>query len=638
MSDRHERLLEHLATRDGWVTAAELAGRLGVTTRSVRSYVTAVKSLAHPLEVIESSTSGYRVNRDDYSAFLASRSSRTAETERPRDRVYHLVRRLAEAPDGLDVHALADSLFVSESTIEADLRKLRRELSGTDLTLVRRGPLVSITGSEQNLRRLLSRVFRDEGAQGFLELESIEREFSSSNLGAFKTDLLEMLDAHGYFVNEYGVNHVLLHVAIAVDRTTKHQLPPGPQSRDLRPGVDDIPADLSVLIETHFGTRLGEVDLQYLATLLTTRVITRGGVRPEVSGAANVDHEIDLMRGIVARVAEEYLIDLDDEEFMGRLALHVNNLIARARDHAYSRNPMSRSIKTSYPMIYELAVFIASEIQRLERIEINDDEISYIAMHVGAYLERQSRREERVTCAIVTPNYYDMHVLLRDRIEAAFGVDLQIDVVITRTDVEWSELASDVVVTTIAAGAQADNVVVVQPFPTEHDLDAVRRAIARVRRQRRRARLKEDLLHFFDESMFLRNVPAESENAMIRMLGDRMIGAGVIGADYVTGAIDRERMSSTAFTDTLAVPHSMAMSAERTAICIAVNETPMDWGDSRVSVVALIAFSASDRATFQAIFDQFVSVFADGDDVRELIRRSVDFPSFIEEIVRSMDK
>ncbi|MES1170215.1 MAG: HTH domain-containing protein, partial [Leifsonia sp.] len=42
MIDKHERLLDYLAQADGWVTAGDLADQLGVTTRSVRSYVTAI--------------------------------------------------------------------------------------------------------------------------------------------------------------------------------------------------------------------------------------------------------------------------------------------------------------------------------------------------------------------------------------------------------------------------------------------------------------------------------------------------------------------------------------------------------------------------------------------------------------------
>lgn len=640
MIDKQERLLDYLAQADGWVTAGELADQLGVTTRSVRSYVTAVKASAQPLEVISSSTSGYRLNRELYAGFLATAKNPGSEPETPRNRVYHLVRRLADAPEGLDIYSIADSLFVSESTIETDLRKVKTLAEESGLRLTRTGSVVALAGPEQDLRRLLSRMFRDGGAQGFLELESIQREFESANLRAFKTDLIGMLDAQGYFVNEYGINNVLLHVAIAVDRASKEHLRSSRVAAVAGRPDAEIPARLSALILRHFEVELDPTDLDYLALLLTTRVITPGrnaGDATEVVASRGAD-TLANMRQIIARVADEYMVDLDNEEFIVRLSLHVQNLVARAHDKSYSRNPMTRSIKTAYPMIYELAVFVASELQRSESIVIHDDEISYIALHIGSYLERQARREERVTCAIVCPNYYDVHLILRERLEAVLGDELHVEIVITRTDVDWDELATDLVLTTIAARPFADNVVVIQPFLTEADIEAIRRAISRIRRQRRRLHLKDELLMFFDESLFLRNFHADDEIAMIRALGERMVDAGVIAPAYIEGAIERERMSSTAFTDNIAVPHAMAMSASRTAICIVVNETPMDWGENRVSVIALIAFSATDRTTFQSIFDQFVSVFSDRDDVQQLIRRAVDFPSFIEELVHDIEK
>ena len=644
MSDRYDQLLAYLARAEGWVTAAELADRLGVTSRSVRSYVTAVKLASHPLEVIASSTAGYRLDRDAHAAFRAVRDGRRVEGDHPRDRLYPLARRLADSPSGIDIFALAEEAFVSESTIEADLRKLKPTLHEFDLAIVRHGTSVSIAGTEYDLRRVLSRMFREASAQGFLELASIEREFASTHLRALKTALIAMLDAHGYFVNEYGINNVLLHVAIAVDRRALSDATSAPHfaaagsDRD-RAELDGVAAALDTLVVAHFDVHLAAADLDYLATLLTTRVITRGytSTGGDVIAERTVDHEIRMVRTIVDRVAEEYLVDLHNEEFIVRLALHVNNLVARARDRSYSHNPMSRSIKTSYPMIYEIAVFMASELQKREQIAISDEEISYIALHVGSYLERQSHREERVTCALVCPNYYDMHVLLRQRIEEALGDDLQIEVVITRTDVDWDELGTELVLTTILATNLPDDVLVMGPFLGAADIESIRRAIARIRRQRRRTQLGEQLTRFFDESLFLRNFYRRDETTMIEALGGLMVAQGIIDDGYIHEAIERERMSSTAFTDNLAVPHALIMSAQRTAICIAVNENAMDWGENRVNVIALIAFSASDRTVFQSTFDQFVSVFADRDSVQRLIRRSSDFPTFIEEIVRSID-
>jgi lichenan operon transcriptional antiterminator len=640
MSDKYERLLDQLVQSEGWITAAELADQLGVTTRSVRSYVTAAKAAAHPLAIIAASTSGYRLNREAYSTFASGARARDSDFDTPRDRVHHLVRRLTEAPQGLDIHAMADSLFVSESTIEADLRKVKALGEDSGVSLARSGSVVTLTGSEADHRRLLSKLFHSESAQGFLELENVQREFESEDLGAFKTDLITMLDSQGYFVNEYGINSVLLHVAIAVDRVIRDQRLPAADAHPPDAVKEPVTSGLAILISTHFNVTLGETDLKYLAKLLTTRVITPGQNEPVQTVVDNyVDPEnLALIRQIVAQVSEEYLVDLNDEGFMVRLALHLGNLVARAQDNTYSRNPLVRSIKTSYPMIYDVAVFIASQIQRAKSITMNDDEISYIALHLGSHLERQSRREERLTVAIVCPGYYDMHTILRQRIESALGAELSVEIVVTRTDVEWQDFSTDLVLTTIAARGVGDNVVVIQPFLTDGDIDNVRRAITRVRRHRRRAQIKDDLLLYFDERLFLRNVSAGSEIEMIRMLGDRMIALGIIDESYVDGAVERELMSSTAFTETIAVPHAMVMSATRTSIAIAVNEAPMPWGDNRVNVIALIAFSASGRGSFQDVFDQFVEVFAERAEVMELIKRSTDFTAFIEELVHVIDK
>ena len=116
MNEKYERLLDYLSQADGWVTAAELADKLGVTSRSVRSYVTAAKSASHPHETIQSGVLGYRVDRDALSAFRAE--GRAAEPETPRDRIYQLVRLLGNAPEGLEARSMATRLFVSDSTLE----------------------------------------------------------------------------------------------------------------------------------------------------------------------------------------------------------------------------------------------------------------------------------------------------------------------------------------------------------------------------------------------------------------------------------------------------------------------------------------------------------------------------------------
>ena len=58
-----------------------------------------------------------------------------------------------------------------------------------------------------------------------------------------------------------------------------------------------------------------------------------------------------------------------------------------------------------------------------------------------------------------------------------------------------------------------------------------------------------------------------------------------------------------------------------------------------ITLIAFSAFSAAGRTTFQTVFDQFVTVFSDRDYVQhvQLVRKAVDFPTFIDELVRGID-
>lgn len=622
-------MLDILSRRAAWVTAAELAGDLGVTTRSIRSYAAALG------DIVESGASGYRVRPEAYAAYLAGASS-VDSAGSPQERLVFLVRRLLDEPEGIDVYETAESLFVSESTLESDLTRMRGLLADTELALERHGATVQLAGPEIARRKLLSRLFRDEMRQGVIDVARIQEAFSSSGLSGFKPDLVEMLDARGFFVNEYGINDVLLHMAVALDRVSKNRVLPAVADPEVSETIRSLTEDLGGLVRRHFDVELDLTELRYLAILLRTRVIAPGAGADTVAEFVS-EEDLQTVRGIVARASTEYLVDLRDEDFIVRLTLHVQNLVARAHEKTYSRNPLTRSIKSSYPMIYELAVYIASRLRAAEGIEVNDDEIAYIAMHVGAYLEQQSRRKDAVTCAVVCPNYYDLHILLRDRLESALGDELEVTSVITSTDVDWDAIEAGLVLTTLEPRVPHENTVVVQPFLTEADIAAIRQAAARIRRQRRRARIKNELLEYFDERLFLRDFYARDPIAMIRALGERMIAVGAIDQDYVDQSIERERMSSTAFTDSLAVPHAMTMTAHRTAIAIVVNDTPMDWGDARVNVIAFIAFDAGGRASFQTVFDQFVEVFSDREAVLGLIRRTDGFSSFIDELVRIID-
>lgn len=637
---RQDRVLALLLRDAEWITAAELADAIGVTPRSIRSYVTAINARVADGVAIESGPQGYRAGPDA----VAAQRAGGPEPGTPRDRLHRLVRAVLAAPDGIDVFETADEFHVSPATLDADLARVRGLLGGTELVLERTASRARLRGSEMAQRRLLSRLAHDETEDGAFDVEALRRALGEDSLGAaafgpFKEQLVTELTGLGYFVNEFGIGDVMTHIAIAADRVARdHAL----EETGLAGGgeaavrIEEIIDRLSI---DHLGVRFGPGDLRHLAALVQSRVVAPGAGEPVDVIRDRLDPDVErAVRDVVARAASEFQVDIDHEDFVLRLALHVQNLRVRAREKAWSRNPLTRSLKTTYPMIFEVAVFLADGLRGLLGLPLLDDEIAYIAMHVGGRLERSRRADTLLSATIVCPGYYELHELLRSSVARSLGQAVTVVGVETRVDPDWTAIDTDLVLTTIDPPVSGDRFVRIQPFLTDSDVERVQAAAGRVRRARRLARLRAELERYFVPDAFVYGLrPDESEDAVITKLGGLLVETGVIDDDYVQRTLERERLSSTAFTDALAVPHALGMTATRTAIAVGIADPSIPWGEGRVQVVAMVAFSESDRAAFQTVFEQLVEVFSERDSVQRIVRKGTTFAAFLDELVAVVD-
>ncbi|MGS0563324.1 BglG family transcription antiterminator [Microbacterium aurugineum] len=635
---RQDQLLAVLLRQEGWATAGSLADLLGVTPRSIRSYVAALNARSPGADVIESSPAGYRAGPGARGALRRRQAGESA----PRDRLHTLVRRLLDVPAGIDVFDTADELHVSEATLEADLVRVRGLLDGTELVLERDRENVRLRGDEAAQRRLLSRLAHDEMDDASFHPETFRRALSgsavaASAVGPFKSALVRELGELGYYVNELAIADVLLHIAIAAERVAAgHALDSSPAGA--REEIPRVGAVIARLASEHFSVVLGEGDSGHLASLVLTRIVAPGEDATREVARSGVDPAVEAaVRAEISRAAEDFQVDLVDETFVLRLALHVQNLLRRAEESALTRNPLTRSLKTTYPMIFEVAVSIASGLHDRVGTPIHDDEIAYIAMHVGGRLERSRKAESILTATIVCPGYHELHELLRSSVDRSLGSAIEVTTVVTNVDPDWASFDTDLVLSTIEPGHAGDRFVRIQPFLTDADVDRIQQAAARVRRGRRLTRLRGELARYFLADAYVFPLPDEGEEAIIRRLGGMLVQAGLIGEDYIENTIVRERMSSTAFTDALAVPHALQMTATRTAIAIGVADGSAAWGDGRVQVVALAAFSESDRAAFQTVFEQLVEVFSERESVQRIVRRGSTFEAFLDELVAVID-
>ncbi len=99
---------------------------------------------------------------------------------------------------------------------------------------------------------------------------------------------------------------------------------------------------------------------------------------------------ITALQDVLTEVEQTYLVELHDEEFFNKLAIHLQSLYYRSHYETFTRNSSLLDLKTAYPLTYDLAVYISSLIQDRLDIWFNDDEISFIALHIGFFLKHKN--------------------------------------------------------------------------------------------------------------------------------------------------------------------------------------------------------------------------------------------------------
>lgn len=232
------------------------------------------------------------------------------------------------------------------------------------------------------------------------------------------------------YVNDYIMNNLLLHLVITVDRIKNNNsvIHSSDLNKLKRNPETEAANKMADLLEDQYGISFNESErynfillLSSKTTLLNYQSLTSSSLNHYVD-----EHYVNLSQKLLKKVHERYFIEIIDDEFFVKFTLHIRNLIFRAKNEQMVKNPLTYKLKDSYPLIYELAVFISNQIQLMENIHIKEDEISYIAFHIGSYFERKKNLVKKIVCAVICPNYYDMRLQLIQKLERKFHDSLEI--------------------------------------------------------------------------------------------------------------------------------------------------------------------------------------------------------------------
>ncbi len=636
MRERHQRLIRALLNQSGWITAKQLSLRLSISERSVKNYIGELNYLEPDL--IEASRKGYRIRKERARRLAGERKERIPETsaERVKYIITELLTNDAEGGIPLDLYDISDRIFVSSETLKKDMVKVRGKLKEYGLYVNVSGSVVILEGRELDKRKLLSAILYEEFDKNILSLDVVQKAFPDYDLEMLRGIILTECKRHHYFINDYAMANLILDVVISMERISKNCTFCSHVAEKKRYGTreTELSTRIASRIEEEYGIQFTKLELHELTGLLVSHLmkVDYGSLTKE-----NLKEFIDpvcleTVDYIFSFLNENYFIDTDNDDFFIKFTIHINNLLMRLENDYTTKNPLTEHIKTSCPLIFECAVGVANCLSRITGCRIDEDEIAYIALHIGGNLETYERQKNKLGCTLLFPKYYDLADIMVDWINKEFSDDLVIKSVVTKVSELCQVRSGDIIISVMALDEGTwDNAVQVNPFLGERDMLVIREKIAEMKKRQKRSRLKDMLLQITSPQLFCKNEDIQNQKQALEHMVQALVQQGYVAEGFIEEVEERENHSSTAF-GCLAVPHSLKMDAERTGMYILLSEKPIVWQEHMVNVVLLFAINKVDRSLFHEVFDSLIVLLLEFDNLDRVLRANT-YEAVIEAIL-----
>lgn len=628
-NNRQNELLRILSEADKSIPAAILAGMLGASERTVRNYI---KVLNESGDVsIVSSREGYRLEKG-----AAAQDNGLSENKA---RSWQVLSDLLTSKEGINAFDEAERLFVSASTVvNVIIPRIKSMVKEYGLCIESSNYQFYLKGSERNKRRLIGYIATSDSYSFWNTDESLLQLFPHQDVDGIMQELYPVFQKAQIYLNDYSLNNLMVHILVILIRL---QSGDGLEEQEARVSTDGLLESLydreeikalADMISANFmenhGIQIPERDYQQILIL-----IALSAEHETVNIRSVISHEfISNVTSVLSLVSERYCIPEFDNDFIMQFVLHVYYAYQRCAYQMGIPNPVGPQLKKDYAPVYDMAVFFAHNFDHIYQVSFNEDEIAFIAFHFGAYLENSRQHKELVTCTIVVESYHSYSKKLVSHISETFKDRLLIRNVLSISCFLQHATVSDLVITTLPVESEGRRIVQVSPILTRKNIDDIRGKLDQIEEEKKLEHTRTFFQSLFHKELYFRNLVLEDEEAYIRFMGQRCLEQGYIKEAFIQDVVLRESVSSTAFTDVLAMPHAISQNAERSFICVVHNNMPIRWGRKTVHFILLVGIARQEMKYFTPAFDLVVDLFNSTNRTIELLKTGT-FEEFCRRII-----
>lgn len=365
-------------------------------------------------------------------------------------------------------------------------------------------------------------------------------------------------------------------------------------------------------LSQHYGVEVPEDEIIFLTLYL---------IGNKVSKIDELDRNVvsDINRNILEIfrfLDEKYETRFsENDDLRVSIIMHVTPLINRIKYNIVRQNPLNIHIKSHYPLSYEIAVSFALEFKERWGFSLNEDEISYIALHFSLAMQQKREETKKLKVLVICPFGHTMASLTAIRLKKLFpdkigcieknsmqNLDLQkydgFDLIISlgRSEIERHDIRK----------------VVVSPSLNEKDLKILEEVFSELEG-------KKHFTDFINEDIFFVDVKGSNNvevlTNMVDMIPDKYKAPGWL----LDSLLERESIAPTDVGNQIAIPHAVRNDFPKTFIAIGILEKNILWWHEEVRLVFLFCLNPRNNGDLTSLYENLTRLVEDEKRVSEII-------------------
>ena len=630
MKKKQMELIKYLSSQSRPTNSNELAHALHISTRSIKNYVHEINAL-YGKNIILSSRNGYELNtKSNYSLLLSEDDSQIPQTLE--ERSFYIIKQLILNHGAeIEIFDLCDSLCIGYSTVKSIISKMNKTFSSYDVEFLCEKECVRIKGSEVSKRKLLSYVINEEAKNSFLNTTILKDNFYMIDIDQLREIIFSTFHKHNFYLNDFSAVNLLLHLLIIIDREMNGNcLDSGKDSFEFdtiqeKMLLTDLLDQLEQLFHIHFNRyERFEVYMLFKANANFSLESSNANLQDVVG----IDI-IELTKQYVKEINSLYMIDLSSNTSTTPFSLHLKNLLFRAEEGRFTNNPMAEIIRMNSPVVFDIAIYISLDLMDRFHISINEDETAFLAMHIGAEIERQNDNKSKVPVVLLCPNYQDIVQQTLNSLMLNFGSQINLlGCIHSEEQIQSFSNPIALLLTTIPIqqSLEGTQILSISPINLNSQFDMIQNAILKSQEEYRDHKLKINFHNFFEDTLFFANPDVRNRQQVLRLLCNKLLEKNYVDADFEENVYKREKAATTAFGN-VAIPHSVEMNAIKTSVAVTISKKGFEWEQNTVHIVFLLAINKADSRTFRYLYESLISLFSDNHVLQE-IRNCTSFKDF----------